>query len=67
MTNLFNKLGTALSNTVMFAAAVIMAGLGFAVMGTLAVFAVLAIGIALIAAPFAMQPQTPATDEDAAA
>ncbi|MEL7345080.1 MAG: hypothetical protein AAFN59_09510 [Pseudomonadota bacterium] len=58
MTNLIKKLSAALSNTVLFAAAIIMAGLGFAVVGTLALFALVAFGIALIAAPFVSEPKT---------
>lgn len=66
MTNLINKISTALSNTVLFAAAVVMAGLGFAVVGTLALFALLAIGVAMIAAPFAKSQPQP-NDVDVAA
>lgn len=64
MTNLINKLSAALSNTVLFAAAVFMAGLGFAVVGTLALFALMAVGVAMIAAPFAATQHT--TDPDVA-
>lgn len=53
MTTLINKITTAVSGAVLFAAAIAMAGLGFAVIATLAFFAFLAIGIALLAAPFA--------------
>lgn len=65
MTNLINKLSTALSNTVLFAATVVMAGLGFAVVGTLALFALMAFGVAMIAAPFAAKQH--AIDADTAA
>ena len=53
MTTLINKITTAVSGAVLFAAAIAMAGLGFAVIATLALFAFLAVGIALLAAPFA--------------
>jgi len=39
-----------------------MAGLGFAAVGTLALFALLAIGVAMIAAPFVPQSQQAAVD-----
>lgn len=52
MTNLFNKLSNALSNVVLFTAAVVMAGLGFAVVGALALFALVAVAVAMIASPF---------------
>ncbi len=57
MTNLINKLANALTNIVLFAAAVVMAGIGFAVVGTLALFGLLAIGVAMIAAPFVTNEQ----------
>ncbi|WP_136439503.1 hypothetical protein [Pacificoceanicola onchidii] len=53
MKTLINKITTAITGAVLFTAAIAMAGLGFAVMASLAVFAVIAIGIALLAAPFA--------------
>ncbi|MEL7111428.1 MAG: hypothetical protein AAGK93_00640 [Pseudomonadota bacterium] len=52
MKTLINKITTAVSGAVLFAAAIAMAGLGFAVIATLAFFAVLAIGITLLTAPF---------------
>ena len=57
MTNLLNKLRSALSNTALFGAAIFMAGLGFAVVGTLAQFALMAVGVAMLAAPFVGQAQ----------
>lgn len=57
MTDLINNLSTALFNAVLFAAAVFMVGLGFAVVGALALFALLAVGFAMIAAPFAAKRQ----------
>lgn len=65
MTDLMNKFSTALSHTVLFAAAVVMAGIGFAVVGTLALFALMAIGVAMIAAPFIAKHH--AADADAVA
>jgi len=64
MTNLINKLTTAISNTVLFAAAIVMAGLGFAVAGTLALFALVAVGVAMIAAPFAARQKTDVEDAE---
>ncbi|MDD9922913.1 MAG: hypothetical protein OXQ92_11640 [Boseongicola sp.] len=52
MTTLINTTKNAVSNVVLFAASALMAGLGIAVIATLAVFAFFAMGIALIAAPF---------------
>ena len=60
MTTLINTITTAVSGAVLFAASIAMAGLGFAVLATLAFFAFLAIGIALLAAPFAKD----ASEED---
>ena len=66
MTNLIAKLTSAMSNTVLFIAAVIMVGLGFAVIGTLALFALMAIGVAIIASPFLTRADTQ-TDTDVTA
>ena len=52
MTTLINTITTAISNTVLFAAAIVMAGLGFVFVGTLALFALMAVGVAMIASPF---------------
>ena len=52
MTNLITKLKSALSNVVLIAAAIFMAGLCFAFIGALALFGLMAVGVALIAAPF---------------
>lgn len=59
MTNLINKLSTVLSNTVLFAAGIFMAGLSFVFLSTMALFAFVAVGVALIASPFVAiaQPQ----------
>ena len=59
MTNLINIITTAVSNTVLFTASLVMAGIGFALVGMLAVFALMAVGVAIIASPFitATQPE----------
>jgi membrane protein implicated in regulation of membrane protease activity len=67
MTNLINTLTSAISNTVLFTAAVIMAGLGFVFVGTLALFALLAIGVAMIASPFVARAEAASDDTDVAA
>lgn len=65
MTNLMTKLTATVSSTVLFAAAVVMAGLSFAVVGTLALFALMAVGIALIAAPFVKMAEAAPADAKA--
>ena len=66
MNTLINKVLTAISGAVLFAAAIAMAGLGFAVLASLAIFAFFAIGIALLAAPFVgMAEQEEESIEDA--
>ena len=57
MKTLINKVTSAISGTVLFAAAIAMAGLGFAVIASLTVFAFFSMGIALLAAPFAQTAQ----------
>lgn len=52
MNTLIKTITTAISNTVLFAAAIVMAGLGFVFVGTLALFALMAVGVAMIASPF---------------
>jgi predicted exporter len=59
MTNLITKLTTALSNTVLFTGAIVMVGVGFAAVGTLALFALVAVGVAMLTAPF-VTPDRPA-------
>ena len=66
MNTLMQKIGNAVSNTILFAAAIAMAGLGFAVVGTIALFGLMAVGVALIAAPFVAQPKTAAANPDVA-
>lgn len=67
MTNLITKLKSALSNIALFGVTIVMAGLGFALMGTLAMFALLAMGVALMAAPFLQSPQPCENDAETAA
>ncbi len=67
MTNLINKTTNALSNTILFAAAVVLTGLGFAVIGTLALFGLMAVGVAMIASPFAMMAKPEPAPADVAA
>ena len=57
MKSLINKIVTAISGVVLFAAAIAMAGLGFAVIASLAFFAICAMGVALLAAPFVQGPK----------
>ena len=63
MTNFFTNLKTAASNVVMFAAAIVMTGFAFAFVGMLALFGLLAVGVAMIAAPFVMN--APAASDNA--
>lgn len=65
MTNLINKIKSTVSNIVLFTAAIAMTGLGFAFVGMMALFALVAVGMAMIAAPFVAQPEptTPAPSE----
>ena len=67
MTNLITKTKAAVSNTVLFAAAVIMMGLGFAFVGALALFGLMAMGVALLAAPFVARPVPATADAKTAA
>ena len=62
MKSLMNKATTAISGLVMFLVACAMAGLGFALIGMLAFFAIVAVGLALVASPFVATPN----DEDTA-
>ena len=70
MNTIVNKIATTVSSVVLFAAACVMAGLGFAVVATLAFFALIAVGLTLLAAPFVGLSQnasneTKTTDQDA--
>lgn len=66
MTNLINKITSALSNTVLFAAGIAMAGLCFIFLSTMALFAVMAVGVALIASPFVTIAQPEPADAELA-
>lgn len=63
MTTLITKTKTALSNAVLFATAIFMVGLGFAFVGTIALFGFIAVGAAMIASLFI----TPSMDAPTAA
>jgi hypothetical protein len=52
MTNLITKFKSAVSTAVLFAAAVFMVGLGFAFVGTIALFGLVAVAVAMIASVF---------------
>lgn len=69
MKTLINKAATAVSSVVLFTVGCVMVGLGFAVVGMLAMFALVAVGAALLASPFVQmaQPQDDATDQAPAA
>lgn len=69
MKTLINKVTSAISGVVLFAAAMAMAVLGFAVIASLAIFSFFAIGVALLAAPFVpvAQKDEAATDDEVAA
>ncbi len=64
MKTLINKITAAVAGAVLFAAAVAMAGLGFMVLGALALFGCLALGLALLAAPFAQLSEKMSRDAD---
>ncbi|WP_108814347.1 hypothetical protein [Loktanella sp. Alg231-35] len=66
MTTLIAKLKNAVSNAALFATAIFMVGLGFAFVGTIALFGLIAVGAAMIAS-FFVTPVMPAqTDAEAA-
>ena len=70
MNTIVSKFATTVSSVVLFAAACVMAGLGFATLSVLAVFALVAIGMAMLAAPIMAMAQPemqPETQPDAAA
>ena len=64
MNTLINKTTSALSSVVLFACGCVMAGLGLAVVGVLAVFAFAAIGLALLASPFVALAQAPQSETE---
>lgn len=67
MTNLINKLKSAVSTAVLFAAAIFMVGLGFAFIGTIALFGLVAVGVAMIASVFVTAPVPASTDAETVA
>lgn len=64
MTTLITKTKTALSNAVLFATAIFMVGLGFAFVGTIALFGLIAVGAAMIASLFITPSMDAATDAE---
>lgn len=64
MTTLITKTKTALSNAVLFATAIFMVGLGFAFVGTIALFGLIAVGAAMIASLFIRPSMDAATDAE---
>jgi hypothetical protein len=64
MTTLITKTKTALSNAVLFATAIFMVGLGFAFVGTIALFGLIAVGAAMIASLFITPAMDAATDAE---
>ena len=52
MKNLTNKATSLLSGAALFAASVVMAGIGLATISILALFALTAVGVALLVSPF---------------
>lgn len=67
MTTLIAKLKSAVSTAVLFAAGIFMIGLGFAFVGTIALFGLVALGIAMAASLFVTPAATEAGDEEIAA
>lgn len=63
MTKLFNKVSHAISGAILFVLGCAMAGLGLMVMGFLALFALAAMGLAVIAAPFVAMAQSNAQEQ----
>lgn len=64
MTTLITKTKTALSNAVLFATAIFMVGLGFAFVGTIALFGLIAVGAAMIASLFITPSMDAANDAE---
>lgn len=67
MTNLINKFKSALSTAVLLAAGVVMIGLGFAFVGTIALIGLAAVGVAVIASLFATQDENAAPETEVTA
>lgn len=62
MKNLINKATSHVSGAALFAFRVVMAGIGLATISVLALLALTAVGVALLAAPFATMAQTREAD-----
>lgn len=67
MTTLITKTKTALSNAVLFAIAIFMVGLGFAFVGTMALFGLVAVGAAMIGSLFITPAMASTTDAETVA
>lgn len=67
MTTLITKTKTALSNAVLFATAIFMVGLGFAFVGTIALFGLIAVGAAMIASLIVTPSMDAPTDAETVA
>ena len=67
MTNLITKLKSALSTAVLFASAIFMVGLGIAFVGTITLFGLVAVGVAMIASAFVTSPVPVSTDAETVA
>ncbi|MEE4188730.1 MAG: hypothetical protein V2I76_09835 [Roseobacter sp.] len=64
MTTLIAKTKTALLNATLFAIGLFMVGLGFAFVGTIALFGIVAVGVAMIASLFVTLEPPKATDAE---
>lgn len=62
MNTLIDTFKSAVSTAVLFMAGLFTVGLGFAFVGTIALFGLVAVGIALVAAPF-VAPRVPASGD----
>jgi hypothetical protein len=67
MSKLFTKIKSAVSNAAIFAAGVFMVGLGFAFVGTIALFGLVAVGAALVASLFVTRPTADVADAETVA
>ena len=67
MTTLITKTKTALSNAVLFAIAIFMVGLGFAFVGIIALFGLVAVGAAMIGSLFITPAMASTTDAETVA
>ncbi len=64
MTTLITKTKAALSKAILFASAIFMVGLGFAFVGTIALFGLVALGAAMIASLFVTPAMASSTDAE---